>query len=98
MKVGSGQYTVDVLQPKTQVNLTYPADNWGAAKSGRGLKERATYIVPFESYMTNTGDFLQGCKGKWKVGKGDPNEIPMPSRRVGWGIVVCGRENRPHDG
>jgi hypothetical protein len=28
--------------------------------------------------MMNTGSFLTGCEGEWRVGKGDPNETPMP--------------------
>jgi len=38
----------------------------------------------------------EGCQGEWEVGKGDPNETPMPSRRVGRGIVVCARKSRVH--
>src|SRR5712691_1515193 len=34
------------------------------------------------------GRLLEGWEGEWEVGKGDPNETPMPARRVGWGRVV----------
>jgi hypothetical protein len=33
-----------------------------------------------------------------EVGKGNPNETLNATGRVGKGIVVRGRENRPHDG
>ena len=34
-----------------------------------------------------------------EVGKGDPNEnFPNTSGGGGEGVVVCGRESRPHDG
>src|SRR6266851_851210 len=42
------------------------------------------------------GSLREGCQGEWEVGKGDPNETPTPSRRVGWGIVVGARESRVH--
>src|SRR6266849_3936382 len=42
------------------------------------------------------GSLREGCQGEWEVGKGDPNETPTPSSRVGWGIVVGARESRVH--
>jgi hypothetical protein len=34
------------------------------------------------------GRLREGCQGEWAGGKGDPNDTPRPSRRVGWGIGV----------
>jgi hypothetical protein len=42
------------------------------------------------------GRLPEGCEGERKVGKGDPNETPRPSRRVGWGIVVGAWESHVH--
>src|SRR5712691_5630227 len=42
------------------------------------------------------GSLREGCQGEWEGGKGDPNETPTPSRRVGWGRVVGARESRVH--
>lgn len=60
-----------------QPDFTLEEDG-GAPKRGRGVQQHATYSIPFESFMMNTGSFLTGCEGEWRVGKGDPNETPMP--------------------
>ena len=46
--------------------------------------------------MVNTGDFVRDVKASGTSGKGDPNETPRPSRRVGWGIGVCTWESHVH--
>jgi hypothetical protein len=66
MKGGSVQYIVDVLEPRTQINLSYPVYDWEAAESGRGSQQRATYSVLFESYIPNTGSFLRDAKASGK--------------------------------
>ena len=44
-----------------EVNLFTLCWHWGAAKRGRGVKQHATYIILFESFITNTGSF-QGMR------------------------------------
>jgi len=66
MQVGSVQYIVDVLEPTTRANLSYPVYDWEAAESGRGSQQRATYSVLFESYIPNTGSFLRDAKASGK--------------------------------
>ena len=61
----------------SQPDVTLEEDG-GAPKRGRGVQQHATYSILFASFMVNTGSFLTGCEGEWRVGKGDPNETPMP--------------------
>ena len=42
------------------------------------------------------GRLPEGCEGEREVGKGDPNETPRPSGRVGRGIVVGAWESHVH--
>jgi hypothetical protein len=53
-------------------------EDGGAPKRGRGVQQHATYSILFESSIVNTGSFLKDAKGEWEVGKGAPNETPMP--------------------
>jgi hypothetical protein len=46
----------------SQVNLTYPVNHLGSHRAWKGHRERATYIISFESYMLNTGDLMQDAK------------------------------------
>jgi hypothetical protein len=46
-----------------RVNLFYPVHTLGSHKEWMGQPEHATYGIPFESYMSNTGDFLVDGKG-----------------------------------
>jgi hypothetical protein len=51
----------------TRVNLSYPVTiDWGATKRGRGTQKHAIHTIPLESYMTNTGSFLQDAKESGK--------------------------------
>jgi hypothetical protein len=50
----------------TRVNLTYPASTLRSHREWTGHREYATYGIPFESYMTNTGDFPVDAKGDGK--------------------------------
>ena len=51
----------------TQVNLTYPVSILGSRKERMGQGEKhATSIVPFESSMLNTGDFVRDGKASGK--------------------------------
>jgi hypothetical protein len=44
------------------------------------------------------GRLPEGCEGEREVGKGDLNETPRPSGRVGWGRVVGAWESHvPQD-
>ena len=38
-------------------------EDGGAPERGRGVQQHATYRIPFESFMMNTGDFLLDAKG-----------------------------------
>jgi hypothetical protein len=46
-----------------QVNLLTLCWYWGAAKSRRGSKQHATYVILLESSSVNTGDLLRDGKG-----------------------------------
>ena len=81
----------------TQVNLFYPVCILGSRKERKGqLATRHLHHSSNHVLHDEHGRLLEGCQGEWEVGKGDPNETPMPSRRVGRGIVVCARESRVH--
>ena len=79
-----------------QVNLPYPVCRLGSRKERMGPPatrhlHHSVCVIHIEH-----GRLLEGCQGEWEGGKGDPNDTPMPSRRVGWGRVVRGRSRRPH--
>jgi hypothetical protein len=38
-------------------------EDGGAPERGRGVQQHATYSIPFEAFMMNTGDFLVDVKG-----------------------------------
>ena len=38
-------------------------EDGGAPERGRSVQQHATYSIPFESFMMNTGDFLLDAKG-----------------------------------
>ena len=46
-----------------QVNLSTLCWHWGAAKSRRGSKQHATYVIWYTSTVVNTGDLLRDGKG-----------------------------------
>jgi len=71
-----------------QVNLTYPVCRLGSrrARMGQPVTRHLHHSVCV--FHNEHGRLLEGWEGEWEVGKGDPNETPMPSRRVGWGIGV----------
>ena len=79
-----------------QANLIYPVCRLGSRRERMGTP--ATRHLPHSVCVIHTehGRLLEGWEGEWAVGKGDPNETPRPSRRVGWGRVVRGRSRRPH--
>jgi len=45
-------------------------------------------------FQVEHGRRLEGGQGEWAGGQGDPNNTPMPSRRVGGGRGVGARESR----
>ena len=51
-------------------------EDGGAPERGRGVQQHATYSIPFESFMVNTGSSCEECEGEWRVGKREPNETP----------------------
>ena len=79
-----------------QVNLTYPVGRLGSRKERMGPPVTRHLHHAVCVIHTEHGRLREGWQGEWEVGKGDPNETPMPSRRVGWGRVVRGRSRRPH--
>ena len=52
------------------MNLLTLCRYWGAAESGRGDEERATYPILFESDMANTGDSSVDVKSSGEVVRG----------------------------
>ena len=50
------------ISKAVQVNLPYPASDWGAAESGRDRREHATYLVLLESSVVNTGEPARDVK------------------------------------
>jgi hypothetical protein len=47
-----------------QVNLILPWRKMGEPpERGRSVQQHATYSIPFESFIMNTGDFLWDAKG-----------------------------------
>src|SRR5262245_45890216 len=71
-----------------QANLPYPVCRLGSRRARLG--KRATRHRNHAVCVLHTahGRWWEGGQGEWEGGKGDPNETPRPSRRVGWGIVV----------
>ena len=49
-----------------RVNLSYPVPTLRSHREWMGQPAYATYGIPFESYMSNTGDFLVDAKGDGK--------------------------------
>jgi hypothetical protein len=45
-----------VMWPEAQTHLFTLCRYWGAAESGWGSQQHATYIILFESAMLNTGE------------------------------------------
>ena len=81
-----------------EVNLFYPlSKDWGAAKSGWG-KEMNTPPVSFHlSLPSGTREAPRRMPREVDSRKGETlDEIPMSTRSGGWGVVVGGRESRPH--
>ena len=75
------------------VNLPYPrSKDWGAAKSGRG-KEMNTPPTSFRLSLSHrTREAALRMLREVDSSKGETlDEIPMPERRGGWGVVVGGR-------
>jgi hypothetical protein len=72
-----------------QGNLTYPAWCLGSRRARMG--PRATRHLSHAVCVIHAehGRLRGGWEGEWEGGKGDPNDTPKPSRRVGWGIGVC---------
>jgi hypothetical protein len=63
-----------------QVNLMYPAEDWGAAKRGWDTQEHATDTILFASSVVNTGEPARDVKeGGRREGRPDPKP-PRPSR------------------
>ena len=52
-----------VMWPEAQTHLFTLCRYWGAAESGWGSQQHATYIIPLESDTPNTGSFSQDAKG-----------------------------------
>ena len=50
----------------TRVNLRYPVPTLRSRRERMGQREYATYGIPIESYMSNTGDFPVDVKGDGK--------------------------------
>ena len=47
---------------EAQMNLCTLCRYWGAAKSGWGNQQRATYSMSLESYLLNTGEPIVDVK------------------------------------
>ena len=60
--VGSAKIKKHRIMETPQVNLTYPVDTLGSRRERMGQRERATYIISFESYNVNTGDLRKHGK------------------------------------
>ncbi len=73
---------------------------WNRTKDGEPYARKRARTVREGGHAMPIGPTVptspEGCQGEWEVGKGDPNETPMSSRRVGWGIVVCTQESWGH--
>ncbi len=53
-------------------------EDWGATKSGWGTRTTRHLSRLARVLAHKHGKLPEGCKGEWTVGKGDPNETPMP--------------------
>ena len=62
-----------------QVNLNLPCGKTGEPQRVDGAKVTTRHLNRLARVLVHKhGKLPEGCKGEWKVGKGDPNETPMP--------------------
>ena len=74
-----------------QVNLPSPVCRLGSRRERMGQPGTRHLHHSVCVIHTQHGRLLEGWEGEGEGGKGDPNETPRPSRRVGWGRGVRGR-------
>ena len=60
-----GQSHFDITMA-LQVNLTYPGERLGSRRARKGREQHATYLIPLEFSMLNTGDFGRDGKASGK--------------------------------
>ena len=75
-----------------QGNLTSPVCRRGSRRARMGPPVTRHLQHSVCVCHNEHGRLLEG----WEGGKGDPNETPRPSGRVGWGIVVGAWESHVH--
>ena len=56
----------------------YPGGRWGSPKAGTGRSATRPLQHSVCVLHCEHGKLPEGCEGEWEVGKGDPNEPPMP--------------------
>jgi len=61
-----------------QVNLTYPGGWLGSRRARMGPPGTRHLHHSVWVFHDEHGKLPDGCEGEWEVGKGDPNETPMP--------------------
>ena len=71
-----------------QGNLTSPVCRRGSRRARMGPPVTRHLQHSVCVCHNEYGRLLEGWEGEWEGGKGDPNETPRPSRRVGGGIGV----------
>jgi len=79
-----------------QGNLPSPGGALGSRRARMGPPGTRHLTHSVWVFYTEHGRLREGWEGAWDGGKGDPNETPRPSRRVGGGRGVCTRESRGH--
>jgi hypothetical protein len=77
-----------VMWPEAQTHLFTLCRYWGAAESGWGSQQHATYIILFESAMLNTGEPARDVKESGKEAGETRTEISEALQAVKWAIVV----------
>src|SRR5262245_24469002 len=79
-----------------QVNMPYPASDWGAAESGRD-RQRTRHLPRLVCVLCGEhGRACQGWEGGWRVGMGRPRRNSEALQAVKWGIVVGVQESCAH--
>jgi hypothetical protein len=77
-----------VMWPEAQTHLFTLCRYWGAAESGWGSQQHATYIILFESAILNTGEPARDVKESGKEAGETRTEISEALQAVKWAIVV----------